>query len=348
MKISKLFCVLCMALSGLQTYAQIDNSVDKPDLVKSLDYRCYTVKMQNDTIVKDKQIVLFEGYPIRYPVSTLYFDKSGNTIKEDRTHQSDKIYYNTANQKIKMVLYPDGKNDSITFNYAYDDHGNIETVTKNASAPKMDFSLGANHYTYEALRDEVYKNYYLSDDNSKIEHQFESINPEANYTYRLYNAKNKLIQEKNRYGSRIRTIKYEYNNENKITKVSTIDNYTDVKTKHNTSIETEEHNYLNDGLIHDIKYSSNNKIWKEEQTVYRSNGSVKEYTSHYFNRENKYTYNAKGELEQFTLRKLRKDKIIRNIRLLYTYNSRGDWIKCIHFDKKNQPTYLIERIIAYH
>lgn len=336
--------------TSLQLQAQFGSVVNKSDSIKSLDYRFYKVKIKNNKIVKSKPTILFEGYPILYPTSKLFFNKNGLLIKEDKSHQKDTTYYNSANQKIKMVLYPDGKNDSITFNYSYDGHGNIETIEKKASAPKMDFSLKGNYYSYTALNDEFYKNYYISKDNPNIVNQFEAIKPEKNYSYRLYNDENELVEEKNLYGSRIRTIKYQYNKEKKIVKISKIDKETNSKGKIYTSTETEQHKYLNNGLIHEVKYFTNNKIWKELQTVYNLKGIVTEFTIHSpdLNRIKKYVYNSKGELIQFIFTNPKKNKILRNITLEYTYNSKGDWITCIHFDKKNIPKYLIERIIEYY
>jgi hypothetical protein len=344
MEISKVLLSITTVLISLHSQAQINKS----DSIKSLVYKAYKVKTNNNKVIKSKPTILFEGYPIFYPTSKLFFNQDGLLIKEDKSHQTDTTYYNSENKKIKMALYPNGKNDSITFNYSYDDHGNIEAIKKKASAPKMDFSLKGNYYSYTALIDEFYENYYLSKDNPNVVNQFEAIKPENHYSYRLYNDENKLVEQKNLYGSRIRTIKYQYNKEKKIVKISKIDKETNSKGKIYLSTETEEHKYLNDGLIHEVKYFSNGKFWREEQIVHNSKGILIKYIDKGKILKKTYIYNSNGDLVQYTFVNTKRNKIKRNITLEYTYNDNGDWIKCIHFDKKNKPKYLIERIIEYH
>lgn len=351
MKIYNVLFTISTLLISLHSQAQTIITVNKYDSIKSLEYKVYKVETKYNKIIKSKPKILFEGYPILYPTSKLFFNKEGLKIKEDRPYQKDTSYYNSTNQKIKMVLYPDGKNDSITFDYSYDDYGNIESIKKKASDPKMDFRLKDNYYSYTALIDEFYKNYYLSEDNLNVVSQFEAITPIENYTYRLYNDQNELVEQKNLYGSRVRTIKYEYNTDKKIVKILKIDKTPNPKGKTYISTETEQHKYLKDGLIHQVQYFTNGKLWREEQIVYNSKGIRTEYIEYTFvlgKRINKYKYDSNGDLIQFTFTNPKKNKIIRNIRLEYTYNDNGDWIKCIHFDKKNRPKYLIERTIEYY
>ncbi|WP_157515012.1 hypothetical protein [Gaetbulibacter saemankumensis] len=348
MKIYNIIFTIYFLFTSLEVQAQFGSVVNKSDSIKSLDYRFYKIETKNNKIVKGKPKILFEGYPILYPTSKLFFNKNEELIKEEKSHQKDTTYYNSVNQKIKMVLYPDGGNDSITFNYSYDSHGNIETIRKKASAPKMDFSLKGNYYSYTALIDEFYKNYYLSKDNPNVVNQFEAITPIENYTYRLYNDQNELIEQKNLYGSRIRTIKYEYNTEKKIIKILKIDKTPNPKGKPFISTETEQHKYLKDGLLHEIKYFSNGKFWREEQVIYNSKGIRVKYIDKGKVLKNTYIYNSNGELVQYIFENTKRNKIKRNITLEYTYNDKGNWITCIHFDKKNKPKYLIERIIEYY
>ena len=66
--------------------------------IKSLEYRCYKIKQYENNVVKNKKAtILFEGYPIHYPVSKRFFNKDGQLIKENRYHQRDTSYYNSAN-----------------------------------------------------------------------------------------------------------------------------------------------------------------------------------------------------------------------------------------------------------
>jgi RNA binding exosome subunit len=351
MTIAKLILTISIGLIGFYSNAQIDIAINESDSMKSLEYNFYKVKTKNNKIIKSKPTVLFDGYPIWYPTSKLFFDKDGLLVKEDRSDQTDTTYYNSANQKIKMVLYPKGKNDSITFSYSYDSLGNIETIRKKSSAPKMDFSLERNHYSYEALVDEFYENFYLSEDDPDVANQFEAIIPEQNHSYRLYNDENELVEQKNLYGSRIRTIKYHYNDQKEIVKISRIDKETDSKGKVYISTETEEHRYSDDGLLHQVNHFSNDKLYREELLIYNAQGVLKEHTNQWFgifNRMKKYEYDSNGDLIRFTFTNPEKDKIIRKITLKYTYNDRGDWVKCIHFDKKNRARYWIERMIEYY
>ena len=348
MKIYKVLFTISTLLINLHLQAQTIIAVNKSDSIKSLEYKVYNVETVNNKIIKSKPKILFEGYPILYPTSKSFFNKEGLKIKEDRPYQKDTSYYNSTNQKIKMVIYPEGQNDSITFDYSYDDYGNIESIKKKASAPKMDFRLKDNYYSYTSIIDEFYENYYLSGDDLNVVSQFEAITPIENYTYRLYNDQNELIEQKNLYGSRIRTIKYEYNTEKKIIKILKIDKTPNPKGKPFISTETEQHKYLKDGLLHEIKYFSNGKFWREEQVIHNSKGILVKYIDKGKVLKNTYIYNSNGELVQYIFENTKRNKIKRNITLKYTYNDKGDWIKCIHFDKKNRPKYLIERTIEYY
>ncbi len=361
MKISRLLFLIPVIVTSMHLQAQIGNVIYKSDSIKSMVYNTYKAALENGKVVKGKSKILFEGYPILYPTSKLFFNKDGLLIKKDKPYQKDTTYYNSENQKIKMVLYPSEKNDSITFNYTYDSHGNIETIAKKASAPKMDFSLNGNYYSYTALIDEFYKNYYLTKDNQDVAIQFQAIKPEKHTTYRLYNDVNKLLEEiylttrnnsfPNKPDSTIHTITYKYNKENKIVKISNSNKNINAIGKNYTSTETEEHNYRNNGLIHQIKYFSNGKQYREELIAHNSEGILIEYTNHSLEwprYKKKHVYNSNGELIRYTFTNPQKNKIIRNITLKYTYNDKGDWITCIHFDKNNKPQYLIERVIEYY
>jgi len=275
MNILKILYTVFFISIGLGIQAQENN-----DIIKSLEYKIYKVKIVDGKIIKKKTGYLYKGYPIRYPSSKFFFSKDRKIIKEDHSYQTDTTYYNFNHQKVKMVLYPEGKKDSITFKYAYDEHGNLESVRKKASAPKMDFSLEGNHYSYTALIDEFYKNFYLTKDDPDVSNQFETTMPEENYTYRLYNDKNQLVQIKNLYdsGTRIRTIKYQYDEENRIVKESTSDTYLNLSSR-NTTTKKEEHKYFKGGLVHEIKHFSNGNVWREEQITHNSKGILVKYST---------------------------------------------------------------------
>jgi hypothetical protein len=297
-------------------------------------------------------------YPIKYPSTKSYYNKEGFLIKKDNVNQRDTSYYNSKNQKIKMVLYPSNSKDSISIYYSYDNQGNIETQKMNASAEKLDYYLDGNYYSYESITTKFYHNYYLSETDSTSQRQFENTKPELNTYYRLYNIDNKIIDEKylttnkNPYpykpDSTFHHITYEYNKNHKILKVSTVNEHIPALRKTYTSKSTEEHNYLNDGLIEDITYYNNGKLSRQMRIVYTAQGGLRELTDHWMSpdRTTTHLYNSKGDLTDYIF--MKKNKTVRHITLEYTYNDRADWIRCIHRDKKNKPKYLIERLIEYY
>ncbi|MCA0153487.1 hypothetical protein [Winogradskyella vincentii] len=360
MKISKLLLAISILFISLQSRAQLNIVVSKSDSIKSLAFKVFKVKTKNDKVIKSKPTILYDYYPIQYPLAKLYYNKHGLLIKKDNSNQKDTTYYNSKNQIIKKILYPDParSKDSIIIYYSYDIQGNIETKKMKASEPKLNYVLDSNYYAYESLIDKVYNNYYLLENDSTGLNQFKSCKLELNNYYRLYNGKNKLVEEKYlinsinpfpyKPDSIIHSIKYQYNKENKISKVTNINNYINSLHKNYTSISTEQHKYLSDGLIHDIEYFNEGNLSRKGRIVKNIDGILTKYTNRWIspNRTTTYEYNSKGELKRYTFSK--KNKIVRNITLEYTSNSRGHWIKCIHFDKKNKPNYLIERIIEYY
>jgi len=360
MKISKLVLTFFILFFSLHTSAQLNIVVSKSDSIKSLSYKVFKVKKKNNKVIKSEPTILYAYYPIQYPLMTLYYNKDGLIIKKDNFNQKNTTYYNSENKKVTTVLIPNpGRlNDSITISFAYDIHGNIKKEKMQASAPKMSYRLNNNYYSHESLIDKIYINYYLSKSDSTDLNKFKNEKLNLNHYYRLFSDKNKLIEEKYLTTSKnpfpykpdsiIHTIKYKYNKDNKIREISNINKYINYVGKNYSTINTEQHTYLNEGLLHEIKHFTNYKLILEEQLVYNSKEILTEYTKHWLNpnRTTKYIYDSKGELKRYIFS--RRNKIIKNIVLEYTNNSKGHWITCIHNDKKNKPKYLIERNIEYY
>ena len=360
MKISTLVYTCFMLFIGMQTRAQLTMAVSKTDSIKSLSYKVFKVKTKNNKIVKTEPTILYEYYPIQYPLIRLYYNTDGLLIKKDNANQKDTMVYISNKQKVTTILMPDpGRSeDRIAISYAYDTHGNIKTETMQASAPNMNYRLNDNYYSYESLRDRVYMNFYWLKNDSTHLHKFKNIKPELNHYYRLYRDNNTLVEEKYvttsqnpwpyKPDSIIHTVKYEYNKDKRIREISNIRNYINSLGKNYTWINTEQHRYLNEGLIHEIKHVTNSKLTREERLVYNKKGVLTEYTNHWLkpNRTTTYLYNSKGDLTRYMFSK--GQKVVRNIALEYTYNSKGHWITCMHYDKKNKPQYVIERTVAYY
>jgi hypothetical protein len=358
MKIFKLLLTLSILFVSINSSAQLSITIKKSDSIKSIDYRVSAIKIKNGKIIKSKPSMAYDYYPITYPSTKSYYNREGFLIKKENTNQRDTSCYNSKNQKIKMVLYPLNSKDSISIYYSYDDRGNIEAEKMYASADKMEYSLDGNYYSYESIRDKFYRNYYLSETDSTSLSQFEHTKPELNTYCRLYNHENKIIIEKyltttkNPYpdkpDSTYHTISYHYTKEHKIRKVSSVNEHIPSSRKTYTSTRTEEHKYLNDGLVEDITYYNNDNLSRQVRAVRSTEGVLTEFTDHWISpdRTTSYLYNSKGDLTDFIF--TRKNKTVRHITIEYTYNNRGHWIACTHRDKKNKPKYLIERIIEYY
>ena len=358
MKISKLLFAISVVFISLNSSAQLHVIVNKADSIKSLEYTVYKLKIKNTDTIKTKRTLAYDYYPIQYPRTKFYYNKRGDLIKKDNPNQKDTTYYNSKKQKIKRVLYPGNSKDSISIFYSYDSQGNIETENMKASDPKLNYELDANYYSYESLIDTFYTNYYLSENDSTEYNQFESVKMELNTYYRLYNDENKLVKEKYvtttknafpyKADSTFHIISYHYTEENKISKTTIVNKHINALGKNYASISTEEHSYLNQGLIHEIKYYNDDNLSREERMVRNTEGVLTKYSNHWISpdRTTTYLYNSKGDLTAYTA--TRKNKIVRQITLKYTYNNRGDWIKCIHYNKKDKPEYLVERMIAYY
>ena len=358
MKISRLLLAISTLFMSINALAQLNIIVNKSDSIKSLEYKVYRLKIKNNDTIKTKTTLAYDYYPVQYPITKFYFNEFGGLIKKDNPNQKDTTYYNSKNQKIKRVLYPGNSKDSISIFYSYDHQGNIETEKMKASDPKLNYELDANYYSHESLIDKFYTNYYLSANDSTGYNQFESVKIALNTYYRLYNDDNKLVKEKyvtitknafpQKSDSTFHTISYQYTKENKISKITILNNHIHALGKNYTSISTEEHSYFNEGLIHEIKYYNNNNLSREERMVQNTEGVLTKYTNHWISpdRTTSYLYNSKGDLTAFTA--ARKNKIVRQITLEDSNNNKGDWIKCIHYNKKNKPEYLVERIIEYY
>lgn len=360
MKTSKLVLTIFAVCICINSFAQIDPKVNTFDSIKSLTYTVYQLKTKNNKIIKTSPTILYDYYPIQYPLKKCYYNTKGNLVVKENQSQKDTIYYNSKNQKIKMVLYPNAKklNDSITFFYAYDIYGNIIAEKTVASSPKLDYYLNGNLYSYKSLINKFYINFYVLEKDSVGIKQFDNEKVELNYYYRLFNNNNQLLKEKyvttdkNSYplkvDSTIHSVEYHYNNENKIIKISTIKNHVNALGKTYLTKNTEEHNYLSQGLIHEIKYYNDRNLIMQQRYIHNTKGKLLEYSKHWVspNKTAIYKYNSNGELKNYIFK--RKDKIERNITLQYTYNNKGNWIECIHFNKKSKPKYLIKRGIEYY
>jgi hypothetical protein len=358
MKIFKLLLLFSTLVVSINSSAQLSITIKKSDSIKSLEYRVSAIKIKNGKIIKSKPSMAYDYYPITYPSTKSYYNREGFLMKKENTNQRDTSYYNSKNQKIKMVLYPGNSKDSISIYYSYDDRGNIETEKMHTSNDKMGYSLDGNYYSHESIRNKFYRNYYLSETDSTSRSQFEHTKPELNTYCRLYNHENKIISEKylsitkNPYpykqDSTYHTIAYQYTKENRIRKVSAVNEHISSSRKTYTSTSTEEHKYLNDGLVEEITYYNNDNLSRQVRTVRSTEDVLTEFTDHWISpdRTTSYLYNSKGDLTDYIF--TRKNKTARHITLEYTYNNRGDWITCIHRDKKNKPKYLIERIIEYY
>lgn len=358
LNISKFLFSISALLLSINSIAQLNTAVNKSDSIKSMEYIVNSVRIKNDKIIKRKPSLAYDYYPIQYSFTKSYYSTDAFLIKKDNPNQKDTTYYNTKNQEIIKVLYPGKTKDSIVIFYSYDSQGNIESKKMSASAQKLDYKLGSNYYSYESLIDEFYQNYYMLKNDTTVGNQFNKEKMKLNCYYRLYNQKNKLIKEKyltthknsfpNKTDSTLHTIIYTYTKENKISKITKLDEYKNALGENYTLTNIEQHNYFDTGLIHEIKYFKENKLWRKERFVKNTEERLTEYTQHWIspNRTITYLYNSKGELTDYTF--TRKKKKVRNITLEYTYNNRGHWITCTHYDKKNKPKYLIERIIEYY
>ncbi len=362
MKISKLILLVLILLISMNTSAQITIAVGKSDSIKSLSWRVFRVKTKGDNVIKGKptNIPDPEFYPIQYPSTILHYNRNGHLIKRDDSNQKDTTYYNSENMKIKTVIIPNPQSsqDSITISYTYDVQGNLKMKKMQASTPKMNYRLDNYYYSFESITDKTYINYYLSKSDSTEHEKFENIKPQLNYYYRIFDDENKLIAEKyltttkNPYpykqDSVIHHTKYQYNKDNKISHVSNVNRNINSIGKNYTLERTEQHTYLNDGLTHAIKHYFNKKLEREELFIYNPEATLIEYTNHWLNpnRTIQYKYNSTGELTHYLFRK--GNKVVINIALVYTYNGKGHWITCIHYDKNKKAKYLIERNIVYY
>ncbi len=359
MKISPLFLIISTLLIGINSSAQLNIIVNESDSIKSLVYKVYQLKTKNNKVIKSEPSILYDTYPIQYPLVKLHFNKHGLLIKKDQSHQKDTTYYNSQNQKIKMVLYPNPERskDSISIYYTYDIQGHLKTEKMKASDPKLDYHLDGYYYSHKSLIDKFYINYYLSEKDPTVQEQFENVKPALNYYYRLFKNKNTLVKEKYvtttknqlpfQPDSTLYTITYQYNKENKVSKMSTKKEDINAIGKNYTKISTEQHTYLNQGLIHEINYFNKDKLSRQKRIVHSQEGVLTAHIDHWVNpnRTTTFVYDSRGELKSYTF--VKKNKIVRNITLEYTNNKRGHWVECIHYDKKNKPKYLIERIIEY-
>jgi hypothetical protein len=342
----------------MPSLAQQPNDTSSVSSIKCLSYAVYKLEIKDAQWIKGKPSFLYNGYPIHYPTSQLFYDKDGRLTKDENLSQKDTTYYNLADQKVKTIIYfPDSK-DSIVISYAYDQHGNMTAKKMKASASNLDYYSDGYYYSHEAIIDKFYINYYLSGRDSIYPLAFENQQLELNHYYRLFDAKNKLIEEKHvtcvenpfpyKPDSITNTISYQYNKDNKLSEVTTASKRVTFLGISSTVISSEQHHYLDQGLTHEISYFTQDQLSRKDLIKKNDKGMLIEYSTHWINsdRTKSFFYNDQGELIRYSATK--KNKVLRNIRLEYTYNQRGDWIQCAHFDKKNKPLYLIERSIGYY
>lgn len=195
----------------------------------------------------------------------------------------------------------------------------------------MDYRLDNNYYSFKSIAEKIYINYYLSKNDSTEYEKFENIKPQLNYYYRIFNDKNNLIEEKHltttknpfpyKPESLIHLTRYQYNKDNKIIHVANVTSYINSLAKNYATERTEQHTYLNEGLTHTIKHFFNKKLQREELIKFNPEGIMVKYTNHWLNP---------------------------NRTIQYTYNSKGHWITCVHYDKNIKARYLIERNIKYY
>jgi hypothetical protein len=362
MKISNIVLPVLMLLISIHASAQQNITVGKSDSIKSLSWSVFSIKTKGDKLIKGKptNIPDPEFYPIQYPSTVLHYNRNGQFIKKTDSNQKDTTYYNSENKKIKTVIIPNPQSsqDSITISYTYDLKGNLKMKKMQASAPKMDYSLDNNYYSFESITDKTYINYYLSKNDSTEHEKFENVKPRLNYYYRIFDEKNKLMAEKyltttkNPYpyqqDSVIHHTIYQYNKDNKIDQISKINSHINSIGKNYVSERTEQHTYLNKGLTHAIKHYFNKKLEREELFIYNPQATLIEYTNHWLNpnRTIQYIYNSSGDLTRYVFSK--GNKVVRSISLEYSYNGKGHWITCIHYDKNKKAKYLVERNIEYY
>ena len=228
-----------------------------------------------------------------------------------------------------------------------------------ASAEDIDFLEGKNYFSENYLLDIYYHNFYLKEADSSSYTQYNNSIIEPNHFYKLYNAKNRLVAEQNinisknlfpyKDDTTAHTTTYEYNKNGDLIKKVTMNQTNSPLGQKTTTTETEDYQYLNPGQIHKVTYYGNDNLYRQEIYFYNEAGEKIKYLNQWFKptlTSYSYLYNSKGDLINYSFKRNKKD--IRNITLEYTYNKKGNWIKCRHFDKEKRNIYLIERIIEYH
>jgi hypothetical protein len=357
-KSATLLVIMLTFTMSMQSLAQQPNDTSSVSSIKSLSYAVYKLEIKDTQWIKGKSSFLYNAYPIHYPNSELFYDKEGRMIKDENRNQIDTTYYNLADQKVKTIIYFPASKDSIVISYIYDQHGNMTAKKMKASAPKLAYYSDGNYYSHESIIDNVYTNYYLSGNDSSYPSAYEKQQLELNHYYRLFDAENKLIEEKYlscvknpfpyKEDSIIHSISYRYNEENRLSEVSTNKQYNNAIGISYSISSSEQHRYPDQGLSHEISYFNQGQLSRKELIKKNDKGMLIEYSIHWINpdRTSTYVYNDKAELVRYTATK--KSKTLRDIRLEYRYNPHGDWIQCAHFDKKDKPLYLIERSIRYY
>ena len=149
--------------------------------------------------------------------------------------------------------------------------------------------------------------------------------------------------------STFHTNTYHYDQENRINKVFNLSNHSNSSSKNYISTHTKQHHYSTSGLIETIEYFNENKLFRKELIEKNKDGVIIAYTNQWISPSSTtstYLFDKTGELQAYTMSK--RNKVVKNITLEYTYNEKEHWIKYHHLDKKKKAIYLIERIIDYY
>jgi len=89
----------------MQTWAQLNILFSKSDSIKSFSYKVFKVKNKNNKLIKSEPTILYDYYPIQYPLIMLYYNKDGLLIKKDNSNQKDTTYYDAEKRKLQRYLF---------------------------------------------------------------------------------------------------------------------------------------------------------------------------------------------------------------------------------------------------
>lgn len=341
---------------GTGLSAQTDTAKTRNAVIKSISYNIYKADTDHGQVVRGKEKWPWYGYPIHYPRETEYFSPQGKLLETAHPNQRDTVIYNAVGQKVKMILFPGNSTDSITLQYHYDDHGNMVDELMTTSNPDMDFRMQGNLFGPGAVRDTYFRNYYAATTDSLA---FATLRMEPGTYYRLFDRNNHMVEDKNmtlhdngafyKADTNIHRILYRYTKDGKVAEISTIhETHSGVVKKIYTGIRKERYSYTAEGKLQSIVFEDQGKPYITKAYTYYPNGELNAYSlfRHEFKRKDVYIHNDRGELIRY--QNITRRGIKEEIRLEYDYNEQGDWIRCIHYDKKQRPTWWVERKITYY